>query len=122
MRLSNMMNKEYFKELESQHLSISKRNDLKEIISLMDEEYLEIGASGNIYHYQDYCDVHKLDDETRIFEIKEYDIKIVNSEIVISTYLLYEPFKQVSTYRSTTWVLRDDGWKMIFHQGTIKSA
>lgn len=94
----------------------------QDIVTQMCDEFWEVGASGNVYTKQDvisellkrYNDPHYQD----IWETKDFKLTQVAQDNYLLTYILIQNKIRI-TRRSTIWRRTSDGWKILYHQGTI---
>lgn len=89
---------------------------------MMDNEFREIGASGRCYSREYVLDVL----EERWRDPPQEDLATSDfhcTEIAGDNYLLTYTLRQQDrvTRRTTIWRKASDGWKIVFHQGTIVS-
>jgi hypothetical protein len=85
------------------------------------DEFWEIGASGRCYSREFVLDElekrfsapHK--DE---WEAKDFQCLRLSDDVYLLTYTLIQDGTRV-TRRSTIWRKVSDGWKIVFHQGTV---
>jgi hypothetical protein len=88
---------------------------------LMAEDFWEIGASGRRYDRATVLDeLEKRQKERKpdVFETSEFRCRKLSENVFLFTYVLLQD-NQRRTNRSTIWQRTPDGWKIIFHQGTI---
>ena len=89
---------------------------------MTDEAFWEVGASGRIYDRdfvlanleRRYADPH--DDE---WEVSGFDCRALAETVFLVTYLLKQGTRL--SRRSTLW-RHADGWRAIYHQGTLISS
>ena len=91
-----------------------------EFENVMDEAFWEIGASGRRYSREYVLDV--LEARWRdppLDRWEAYDFHC--SQIAVGNYLLTYTLKQEDrlTRRTSIWRKTDEGWKILFHQGTV---
>lgn len=85
------------------------------------DDFWEIGASGRRYS-RDYV----LDELERrhatphedVWEAREFDCKKLSADVFLLTYTLIQDKSRI-TRCSTIWQRTAEGWKIVFHQGTI---
>lgn len=104
-------------DLEIYSLSPKVRGSKEELEKLLSEDFVEYGASGNIYNRLDI--INELPGETEIsFEVENIKAKPLGVDVVQITYLLHNKTENKYSLRSSIWEWSLDGWRMIFHQGT----
>lgn len=89
--------------------------------NMMVSDYWETGASGNRYGKdmildeleKRYASEYKEDWETSDFGLRE-----LGKDLYLLTYTLIQEGTR-KTRRSTIWQSTSEGWKIVFHQGTI---
>lgn len=94
------------------------RGDARLIDELLDDDFVEIGASGRIWTrvetITDLVTSPSLD-----IEIVDLTARRIEHQIVLVTYTTISPSRRV--LRSSWWRKADGAWKCFFHQGTIAS-
>jgi hypothetical protein len=112
------MNEEIKNRLVSFEIELHKdsvRTDAKKLDELLDDEFFEIGTSGNTYAKKDI--VERLPSESS-YEIKSFDFDVREiAKNVIQIFYKAEADGRKSS-RSSIWIKKDSNWKMVFHQGT----
>jgi len=100
------------------------RNSREKVSKLIADDFIEFGKSGSIFNKQSILD--ELEAETFDLEIKvsDFEVKELSANVILVTYTSTAPDRDnrtvYSTNRSSIWILRDDRWQMVFHQGTKK--
>ena len=90
--------------------------------NMMDKDFWEVGASGNIYTKNYVLDT--LEDRyakpyEEVWQAKDFKCKSLSENVYLLTYTLIQNNNRV-TRRSTIWKYEDNqGWKIVYHQGTI---
>jgi hypothetical protein len=85
------------------------------------ESFWEVGASGRRYSREYVLDIlEKRHSEAHddIWEIKDFHCRRLSGDTYLATYTLTQDRVRV-TRRSTIWQSTSDGWKIVYHQGTI---
>ncbi len=85
------------------------------------DDFWEVGASG-----RRYSRAYVLDELEKCFsaphtdqwECSEFQCRQLSSDIFLLTYTLLQDRKRL-TRRATLWQRTADGWKIVYHQGTI---
>jgi hypothetical protein len=99
----------------------SKRADLEH---LMDPEFCEVGASGRRYDRDYVLDILERrvgipgDD---VWECSEFQCLELARDTYLVTYTLLQQ-QQRMTRRSSIWRRAGQGWKIVYHQGTVVEA
>ena len=91
--------------------------------NMMDSNYWEVGASGNIYT-KDFV-LKTLEERYKNpiednCKIEEFNCLELSSTIFLVTYTLYQNTRV--TRRATIWTNIDENWKIIYHQGTLVNS
>ncbi|WP_030128050.1 DUF4440 domain-containing protein [Pseudomonas sp. QTF5] len=103
-------------ELEQRLLSQATRHDAGEISNLIADEFIEFGASGNIWTKADL--VEQLPDETFTQRtISKFAVKPLSKHTALVTYQCRTA--ATNSLRSSIWRKQDEQWQMVFHQGTF---
>jgi len=111
----------YFFELETALL----RRELKtpaRLNDLIDDDFIEIGASGRQWTKQDV--IHALQHEPFVAgEISEFKLKLLTQDVALVTYLCLQAatsgVSAANSLRSSIWTRHDGLWRLVFHQGTV---
>ena len=86
------------------------------------DEFLEVGASGNVYTKQDVIETllerYNNPDYEDIWEARDFAITKIAQDNYLLTYVLIQDKTRV-TRRSTLWRHIHGDWKILYHQGTI---
>lgn len=96
----------------------TKRAEFEKMIA---PDFWEVGASGQRYSREDALDVlekRNANPEPEIWEASEFHCRQLAENVYLLTYTLMQD-KVRKTRRSTIWKRTQEGWKILFHQGTI---
>jgi len=107
--------------LETKLLESEVRRESGILEDLIDDTFLEFGASGRIFKKDDV--VSRLPtEEPPEFYPQDFQVNELSQDIVQVTYKLktvsHTPKELSYSLRSSIWKKAKNGWKMIFHQGT----
>lgn len=106
-------------ELEVRLLSQEIRSDPTSVAALLADDFVEFGASGNIWKRMDV--IAGLKDEVFVVRTMS-DFKVIElaDGVVLATYLCSSSCTDgISlSLRSSIWRRDFEGWRMVFHQGT----
>jgi hypothetical protein len=94
------------------------RADLEKMIA---EDFWEVGASGRRYSRAAALDVlerRSLAPHEDVWETFDFNCHQLASDVFLLTYTLIQGNSR-RTRRSTIWQRTANGWKIVFHQGTI---
>jgi hypothetical protein len=107
--------------LECDLLEPQVRRSPERLNELLDDEFVEFGASGKRYTKQEI--VHRLPDSVIVkYSVRDLRILQVRSDVMLATYLVEKETPGINTkaisLRSSLWRNRNGRWQMVFHQGT----
>jgi hypothetical protein len=109
----------YEQELRLLHADV--RHSATELEKLLAEEFIEFGSSGQIYN-RDRIIAALADERTAQTLILEFQVHVQTLDLVLVTYRAESPVAENrssnSSLRSSLWKRTDQGWQMVFHQGT----
>lgn len=109
---------EHLLELE-QKLHGHEVRSSKELLSeLIADEFVEFGASGNIYKKKDILDRLPTESSSSFADFEVLKTQFLSSDVVLITYKINHA-KQGTSLRSSIWKKSVHGWQMVFHQGTL---
>ena len=91
---------------------------------LMADDYWEIGASGRRYernYILDLLEARYAAGRPDVWETSGFECRELAPDVYLLTYTLLQ--NQVRwTRRATVWRRTSDGWKILYHQGTLVTA
>jgi hypothetical protein len=102
-------------ELEQKLLQPDIRRDPKALDSLLADEFREFGSSGRIFDKRSVIEALHQESHSA-FSIRDFSVVLVADGVALATYVAVSA--NTSSLRSSLWVMRDDQWRMLFHQGT----
>ena len=86
------------------------------------QDYWEVGASGRRYSRNYVLDMleerFQQDQSGDIWETSDFYCKRLGADVYLLTYTLLQ-YRTRKTRRSTIWQQTQEGWKIVYHQGTI---
>ena len=85
------------------------------------EDYWEIGASGRRYSRQfvlDELEKRFAAPHEEVWETSEFQCRRLGEDNFLLTYRLLQDHVRL-TRRATIWRRTSDGWKIVYHQGTV---
>jgi hypothetical protein len=89
--------------------------------NMTDEDFWEVGASGSVYNREYVIETlverHRNPKED-IWETKDFHCFEIAPDNYLLTYMLIQNHQRI-TRRATLWRRCNDGWKILYHQGTI---
>jgi len=83
--------------------------------SLLDDDFLEFGASGASWDAAAIRGLLQSEPRSAV-TIEDFEITELAPGVVLATYRIGHPRP---SYRSSIWLRRGGGWVMRFHQGTL---
>ncbi len=88
--------------------------------AMMDDDFFEIGASGKRYSREFVLEALALRDHSAAehLVVTEFACRQVSADTWLVTYLLEQAQARMS-WRSTLWRRTAQGWKILYHQGTL---
>ena len=96
----------------------TRRDDFER---MMAEEFCEVGASGRRYSRAFVLDELEKRDavpHADVWETSEFECRRLAGDLYLLTYTLLQDGVR-RTRRSTIWRWTSEGWKIVFHQGTV---
>ena len=103
-------------QLELSLLNPEVRKSRSILDSLIADDFLEIGASGNVYNKDDILNALP-NEETNAYSLSDFGVLFLSEGLILATYTLSENYRQ--TKRSSIWKNTNQKWALIFHQGTV---
>jgi hypothetical protein len=104
--------------LERELMDPGFRRQSAKVEALLAEEFREFGASGRVWSRAEIVELLASETPQSAPAVEEFAVHVISGEAVLVTYrAIREELRQV-TLRSSIWVMRDGGWRMVFHQGT----
>jgi hypothetical protein len=85
------------------------------------ESFWEVGASGRRYSREyvlDLLEQRHSEVHSDVWEIEDFFCRRLSGDTYLVTYTLTQDHARV-TRRSTVWQSTLDGWKIVYHQGTV---
>jgi hypothetical protein len=89
--------------------------------SMTDEDFWETGASGRCYSRRfvlDELEKRLSVPHADVWETSDFQCRRLGEDTYLLTYTLLQDHVRL-TRRSTIWRRTPDGWKIVYHQGTI---
>lgn len=110
------------RKLEEDLLQPEIRKDREAVAALLADDFYEFGSSGKVFSKPDSIQALQTDQPAQI-SIADFRVQSLNTEVALVTYRAVkqgEAGREIRTsLRSSVWVIRDERWQMLFHQGTI---
>lgn len=108
-------------DLEQELLDPSRRSSVEELKRLLHPWFREVGASGRNYDRESIIAQLAMEPIRQSGPLKVANpvaLQLAGHLVLLRWHLHAE----VSSERSSLWILEQDRWQMIFHQGTTSSA
>jgi len=105
------------RQLEEQLLGADVRRSPAELAALLDDDFVEIGASGRRYDKRGVIAALLAEATPRRATLTEFAAREVAPDVVLATYRVL-PEGAPASLRCSLWRRRDDRWQLLFHQGT----
>lgn len=90
--------------------------------NMMTNDFWEIGASGRLYSKSYVLDMleerFQQDQYEEVWEASDFHCRRLGEDVYLLTYTLLQ-HRTRKTRRSSIWQQTREGWKIVFHQGTI---
>jgi hypothetical protein len=102
--------------LERQLMDPTFRKDRAAVSSLLAEDFSEFGSSGRVWSREAILDLLETEPSQPAPQIEDFKIQRIAENAVLVTYRTVRP--QVRTNRSSIWIQNEEGWQVLFHQGT----
>ena len=110
----------HLQELEEALLTQTVRRDSRAVGSMLAEEFLEFGSSGRAFTKVEILEALHSEAESHM-TLDHFKYSQLAEGVALITYRSNRTqpgHAPVESLRSSIWVLREERWQMIFHQGT----
>lgn len=108
-------------ELEKKLVDPDLRSTPEKLAPLLADDFIEFGSSGHAYDKKRILFLLRRQIPTRL-SIEEFRMIPLSDSAALVTYRAGTESTRTTTsrysLRSSLWVLRQGGWRMLFHQGT----
>jgi len=115
---------ETIRRLEERLLPSGVRRSVEDALKLLADEFIEYGWSGGIYNKKQV--IKGLQDEDLVkISISDFAVTVLASDVILATYRAERhesDGRKRYSLRSSIWKFIDDGWQVVFHQGTPTSV
>lgn len=95
-------------------------SDRASLEAMIAPDFWEVGASGRVYQREFVIETvlgRAAQEEPHAWPCREFRLRQLGERTYLLTYLLEEPVR--TSRRATIWERSDDGWRAIYHQGTL---
>jgi hypothetical protein len=86
------------------------------LAALIDDDFLEFGASGRRWERTDVLELLREPAEGQL-QLSDVDCSLIAADVALLTYTTTSA-ERPPVLRSSLWVRRDGAWRLRFHQGT----
>lgn len=110
---------EKFRIMEQKLLQPDIHKSVEDLTLMIADAFIELGSSGSTYNKQQMIDVLPTLPVIKM-TIMDFEAKLLAKGVVLTIYRLAKHGNETIEYslRSSIWLLRDDKWQIVFHQGT----
>jgi len=103
------------RELETDLLRPEVRRSPEALSSLLAQEFREFGSSGRVYTRQEIIEALATESTVSI-SVSNFSVTRLAAGVALVRYRAVSG--ESISLRSSVWVLRENRWQMLFHQGT----
>ena len=107
---------ELLRQLEERLLEPAVRRDAGAVANLLGDHFREFGSSGRVFNKPRIIEELQEESPPGPVTLTEFQVMPLAPGIALVTYHADRAGNR--SLRSSVWVLRDDRWQMLFHQGT----
>lgn len=109
-------------ELEQQLMNPIFRRNREQVSALLAEDFREFGSSGRVFSRAAILDQLASEEAYTAPAIEDFAVQRLSPETALVTYRTLRASAVSSlpqvTLRGSLWVLRENRWQVLFHQGT----
>ena len=109
-------------DLERQLMDPAFRRQREQVSSLLAEDFREFGSSGRVWSRATILDLLASEEAYTAPAVEDFAMQRISPETALVTYRTLRADAESDapqiTLRSSLWVLRDNRWQVLFHQGT----
>jgi hypothetical protein len=109
------------RNLELELIQPDTRKSKERLDELLDDDFIEIGESGNQYNKQDILSALPKQSGIRFF-LNDFNSSEISPCVVLATFQLEKETvnssEKIISLRSSIWKLNNGKWQIVFHQGT----
>lgn len=103
--------------LEKELLEGATRSDAVRLSQLLADDFVEFGASGNVWGCKDEVIAGLQDEVFSVRRMSGFAVKVLGEGVALVTYRCHREGVGDSL-RSSVWREEKGRWRMVFHQGT----
>lgn len=100
------------RELEDRLLAPELRASRDALEALISRDFVEFGSNGQVYDRQTIVSTLLAETQPKASTMSEFQVRVLSPDVVLATY------RTSGSMRSSIWRLENDGWRIVFHQGT----
>lgn len=102
--------------LEQQLMDPAFRKDRAAVSVLLAKDFHEFGVSGREWSREAILDLLATEPSRPAPEVEDFRIQPLTADAVLVTYRTIRP--EIQANRSSIWIQNEEGWQVLFHQGT----
>ncbi|AIL13619.1 hypothetical protein IM40_00650 [Candidatus Paracaedimonas acanthamoebae] len=87
------------------------------LILIHNRRFIEIGSSGRRYTKADVLQALPLETSMTI-EATDFEVRFLRKDLILVIYRALQSGENKSSLRSSLWKQTEEGWRIVFHQGT----
>jgi hypothetical protein len=104
--------------LEKQLMDPAFRRNRESVSALLAADFREFGSSGCEWSREAILDLLANEDSYTVPEVEDFTIRRIAPDAALVTYRTLRLNPKTVTLRSSLWVQSEQGWQVLFHQGT----
>lgn len=109
---------EELRRLEESLWITEMRFDLDYMEKVFTSDFFEFGRSGRLYTRKDCLGFERFEIECKM-PLEDFRVHALDNNSVFTTYTSEVQYNGLQrSFRSSIWIMTDEGWKLKFHQGT----
>lgn len=121
--MDNIWLSNHILELEKHLATLDTRSKADELSRLLDDDFVEFGASGRRFDKQEIIALLSDDKNFTPYDIHDFKMALLAADTALVTYVIPARMDgnaqlKDGSRRSSIWKLADDRWQLFFHQGT----
>ncbi len=97
-------------------------DNIQNLNNRIHDEFIEFGKSGQVFDKNSIIIYLNNLDSNRDIEIEDFEIKRLKDDLIIANYISDEKEEDIEALRTSIWIKDNSGWKLFFHQGTVKES
>jgi len=116
--------REELQRLEESLLRAEVRSSRESVEALLDETFVEIGASGRVYDREQTLNTMTVEINVEL-PLPDFFARLLVSGVALLTYRTVQTIaggERRESRRSSIWMKKGKSWKIVFHQGTLSEV